>query len=167
MGSRVSLAHAVGAVFAVVSGGLAAANLPGQSLGLRTSDFIVFGVYLPVAFLACGLRSMRRYNRATAWLGEDRAPTPEEQRRTLRLPFTEATEGMVPWLVAALIWVVMNLALYGSSVAYSARVGLSIVLGGLATSCTSSSSARSGPFLRLPSRARSPSTLAPSACGRG
>jgi adenylate cyclase len=134
MGSRVSLAHAVGAVFAVVSGGLAAANLPGQSLGLRTSDFIVFGVYLPVAFLACGLRSMRRYNRATAWLGEDRAPTPEEQRRTLRLPFTEATEGMVPWLVAALIWVVMNLALYGSSVAYSARVGLSIVLGGLATS---------------------------------
>jgi adenylate cyclase len=134
MGLRVGTAHVVGAVFAAVSGALAAANLPGESIGFRTSDFIVFGLYLPLAFVGCGLRSMRSYYRATNWLAEDRTPTREEQRRTLRLPFTEATEGMVPWIVAAVIWVFLNLALYGSGATYALRVGLSILLGGLATS---------------------------------
>lgn len=134
MGLRVGAAHAIGAVFAAVSGALAAANLPGESIGFRTSDFIVFGLYLPLSFAACGWRSMHSYYRATSWLAEDRPPTHDEQRRTLRLPFTEAAEGMVPWVVAALIWLVLNLAFYGSGLSYSVRCGLSILLGGLATS---------------------------------
>lgn len=136
MGKRVSLAHTVGALFAAVSGALAAANIPGKGPGIGWGpiDFILFGVYVPVAFVACGMRSTRSYKRATVWLGEERPPTREEQRRTLRLPFTEATEGMGPWLLAAVIWVTLDLVHYHASAAFAARVGLSILLGGLATS---------------------------------
>jgi adenylate cyclase len=134
MGKRVSVAHVVGAVFAVVSGSLASANIPGHGRGFSKVDFILFAVYLPLSGVACGLRSMRSYKRATAWLAEDRPPTREEQRRTLRLPFTEAAEGMVPWVVAAVLWVVLNLTYYGNSPTFAMRVGLSILLGGLATS---------------------------------
>jgi adenylate cyclase len=134
MGKRVSLAHLVGAVFAAVAGALAAANIPGKGIGWTRVDFILFAVYLPVSGVACGVRSMRSYKRATVWLSEERPPSREEQRRTLRLPFTEAAEGMVPWLVAAVIWVVLNLTYNGNSAMVAARIGLSIVLGGLATS---------------------------------
>jgi adenylate cyclase len=134
MGARVGLAHAVGAIFAVVSGGLASANIPGRGFGLGRVDLIIFVVYLPVAFLGCGWFSMRSYYRAMTWLAADRSPTRDEQRRTLRLPFTQAAEGMVPWLIAAVIWVTLDLTYYGNGAASSARVGLSILLGGLATS---------------------------------
>src|SRR5436305_4112872 len=116
MGWRVGLAHGVGAVFAAVSGALASANIPGASHGFGKVDFILFGAYLPIAFVACGLRSAHSYKRATVWLEENRPPTHEEQRRTLRLPFTEAVEGMGPWLLAAVIWVILDLAYYGNSV---------------------------------------------------
>ncbi|MBV8161172.1 MAG: adenylate/guanylate cyclase domain-containing protein [Acidimicrobiia bacterium] len=121
-------------MFAVVAGALASANIPGRGIGFGALDFIVFGAYMPIAFVACGVRSERRYRRATVWLGEDRPPTGDERRRTLRLPLSEATEGMVPWLLAAVIWVVLNLVVYGNGATFAARVGLSIVLGGLATS---------------------------------
>ncbi|MBV9411406.1 MAG: hypothetical protein JO148_07405, partial [Acidimicrobiia bacterium] len=90
MGKRVGLANAVGAVFAVVSGALASRGIPGAGGGFSSVDFALFALYVPVAFVACGLRSMRSYKRATTWLGEERSPTREEQRRTLRLPFTQA-----------------------------------------------------------------------------
>jgi len=134
MGWRVGPAHLVGAVFAAVSGALASANIPGHAKGFGTVDFILFAVYLPVSGVACSLRSDHMYKRATVWLAEERPPTREEQRRTLRLPFTEAVEGMGPWLLAAVLWVVLNLTYYGNSVTFAARVGLSILLGGLATS---------------------------------
>src|SRR5437016_13130977 len=41
---------------------------------------------------------------------------------------------MVPWIVAAIIWVTLNLTYYGNSATFAVRVGLSILLGGLATS---------------------------------
>ncbi|MBV9040588.1 MAG: hypothetical protein JOZ68_06270, partial [Acidimicrobiia bacterium] len=121
-------------MFAAVSGALAASNIPGRGIGWSKVDFIIFGAYLPVAFVACGLRSAHSYKRATVWLGENRSPTRDEQRRTLRLPLQEAAEGMVPWVVAAVIWVTLNLAYYGNSSTFAIRVGLSILLGGLATS---------------------------------
>jgi adenylate cyclase len=134
MGKQVGLAHTVGAVFAVVSGALAASNIPGVGMTFGTLDLILFAVYFPVAFVACGLRSSRSYKRATTWLAEERPPTREEQRQTLRLPLTEAAEGMGPWLLAAAIWCVVELAYNGTSAMFATRVGLSIVLGGLATS---------------------------------
>src|SRR5438132_6609126 len=134
MGWRVGPAHLVGAIFAAVSGALASANIPGHGPGIGPVDFILFAVYLPVASVACSFRSKHMYIRATVWLAEERAPTVREQRRTLRLPLTEAAEGMIPWLIAAVIWPVLNLAYYGNSITFAARVGLSILLGGLATS---------------------------------
>jgi len=41
---------------------------------------------------------------------------------------------MVPWVGAAIIWLALNLAYYGNTVSFAARVSLSILLGGLATS---------------------------------
>ncbi|MBV8305253.1 MAG: HAMP domain-containing protein [Acidimicrobiia bacterium] len=134
MGKRVVLAHGVGVVFATVSGVLAAANIPGVSTGFGPVDLLASAIYLPLAFTACGWQSVRSYRHATAWLAEGRPPTREEQRRTLRLPLTEAALGMVPWVVGAVLWVVIDLAYYGSTVAFAARVGLSVLLGGLATS---------------------------------
>ena len=134
MGKRVSLAHLVGALFAVVSGGLASRGIPGAGGGFGSVDFILFAAYLPVSGVACGIRSMRSYKRATLWLGEGRQPTRDEQRRTLRLPFTEAAEGMGPWVAAAILWMALDLVYYGNSTTFAARVGLSILLGGLATS---------------------------------
>ncbi|MBV9412932.1 MAG: adenylate/guanylate cyclase domain-containing protein [Acidimicrobiia bacterium] len=133
MGRRVGLANAVGAVFAVVSGALASRGIPGAG-GFGSTDIGVFALYVPVAFVACGLRSMRSYKQATTWLGEKRSPTRDEQRRTLRLPFTQAAIGMGPWVLAAILWVILDLTYYGNSAASAARVGLSILLGGLATS---------------------------------
>jgi adenylate cyclase len=134
MGWRVGPAHLVGALFAAVSGSLASANIPGHGHGFGAVDFILFAAYVPISGVACALRSTKSYKRATVWLGEERPPTREEQRHTLRLPFTEAVEGMGPWLLAAVIWVALNIAYYGNSVTFATRVGLSILLGGLATS---------------------------------
>ena len=133
MGRREGVANIVGAVFAVVSGALAARGIPGSGSGLSKVDLAVFVAYLAVAFPLCGHISLRAYKYATRWLGEERTPTFEEQRRTLRLPLTQAATGMVPWLVAAVIWVVLDLS-YGNTATFVTRVGLSITLGGLATS---------------------------------
>src|SRR6058998_3328324 len=129
MGWRVGPAHLVGAVFAAVSGALASANIPGHGHGFGTVDFILFAVYLPVSGVACAIRSDHMYRRATLWMAEERPPTREEQRRTLRLPLTEAVEGMGPWLLAAVLWAVLDLAYYGNGAAFAVRVGLSILLG--------------------------------------
>ncbi len=127
------VAHFVGAVFAIVSGTLAARGIPGHASQLSRLDLAFFVGYLAIAFPLCGWRCFASFNRATGWLAEDRPPTPDEQRRTLRLPLTEAAEGMVPWLVAAVIWIVLDLS-YGNSATFVTRVALSIILGGLATS---------------------------------
>src|SRR3954468_9779224 len=80
MGKRVSLAHLIGALFAIVSGGLASRGIPGPGHGLTTFDLVVFAIYVPVSGVLCGLRSMSSYKRATAWLAEGRSPTPDGQR---------------------------------------------------------------------------------------
>jgi adenylate cyclase len=134
MGRQVALAHFCGSIFAGVAGGLASANIPGHGIGFGKIDFIFFVAYLPLAFVLCGLRSKHTFMRATRWLEEERSPTPEEQRRTLRLPLTEAIEGMAPWVIAAVVWSVLNVLLYGNGAMFAVRVGLSILLGGLATS---------------------------------
>src|SRR5581483_9899916 len=45
-----------------------------------------------------------------------------------------AAIGMGPWVIAAILWVTLDLTYYGNTAAFAARVGLSILLGGLATS---------------------------------
>jgi adenylate cyclase len=57
-----------------------------------------------------------------------------EQRAVLGLPLREAIEGLVPWVLAALIFGALNLVAYDNGVAYTLRTFLSIILGGLAAS---------------------------------
>src|SRR3954451_3092451 len=81
MGWQGGLAHGVGGVFAGVSGALASSNIPAHGHGFGPVDFILFGAFLPIAFVACGLRSKRSYLRATVWLAEERPASREEERR--------------------------------------------------------------------------------------
>jgi adenylate cyclase len=132
MGRRIGLAHMVGAAMALISGNLVNANV-GPRTGVHWwPDLAIFGVYFAVAFPACGFVSNLSFVRATRWLVDARPPTADERRRVLRQPMRQAVEGFVPWLGAALIWGLFVTSANG--VAYSIRVALSIVLGGLATS---------------------------------
>ena len=132
MGRRIGLAHIVGAVMALISGNLVNANV-GPRTGVHWwPDLVIFGVYFAVAFPLCGFFSNLSFVRATRWLVEARPPTPDERRRVLMQPLRQAMEGIVPWLGAALIWGIFVTT--DNGVAYSVRVALSIVLGGLATS---------------------------------
>ena len=132
MGLGAGLPHLGGVVFAVISSKLA--SIPGHGSGFGNFDFAVLGAYLLVVSPACAFRSRHSYLKATPWMMEDRPPTPEDQRRVLRQPMTQAAEGMVPWIGAAVIWTVLGFTYYGNSAAFTARVALSILLGGLASS---------------------------------
>jgi adenylate cyclase len=130
MGTRIMLAHVTGAVLAAVSGALTSAGIKHQpSFGLI--DVVTLCVYLAVTLTLGGWWCTRQYKRTTAWLLERRAPTTAEQRGTLAQPWRQAFAGMVGWLGAAAIWSLLT----GLShpFAYTVRVALSIVLGGLST----------------------------------
>jgi adenylate cyclase len=110
---------------------LTTANIKNQS-GFGSSDVIAFVVYMSLA-LTAGVISARRFcDNATTWLVENRTATETEQRLVLRLPIKFAIQGMVGWVGAALVWTLLTLA-GGHTVADTARVALSILLGGTAT----------------------------------
>ena len=131
MGRVIVLAHVTGAVLATVSGALTSANIKNQpSFGLV--DVVTLCVYLAVTLTLGGWWCTRQYKRATVWLVEDRMPTAAEQRLTLAQPWRQAVAGMIGWLGAAAIWSLLTGL--GHPFAYTVRVALSIVLGGLSTS---------------------------------
>ena len=133
LGGRIGLSHLGGVAFAVVSGTLTDANLHGRGPVFPVWDVVALAVYIPISFVACGIWSYRLYERATAWLKEERPPTASEQRATLAQPWHQAVEGLVPWVGAAIIWGVLN-ELYGRhALSHGVRVALSIGLGGLAS----------------------------------
>ena len=132
MGLGAGLPHLGGVAFAVVSSMLS--SIPGHGGGFGELDFAVLGLYLLLVSPACAFRSRHSYLKATTWMMEDRLPTPEERRRVLQQPMIQAAEGMVPWIGAAVIWTVLDLTYYGNSAPFTARVTLSILLGGLASS---------------------------------
>jgi len=131
MNNRIGLAHLGGIVLATVSGMLT--NAHRHRPGFGHVDVLAFALYVPLSMTVCGLRSHHIYQRATTWLAEDREPTDAEQRSVLALPWREATEGLLPWLVAAAIWGCLNGLYYGNGVTYTLRTALSICLGGLAS----------------------------------
>jgi adenylate cyclase len=134
---RLLSAHLVGAVLAAMSGALTSASIKGHGWGFEPLEFAVLGGYLAVAGIAGMLAGSGSYDRALAWLQDDRPPTKEERRLTLGLPWRLAAQGLTFWLVAALIWGVLDGFYYDNGTAYSVRVSMSIVLGGLAVSALS------------------------------
>jgi adenylate cyclase len=132
-GARIGLANFAGAVFALVSGNLANANASRRSHLFSGVDLVVFATFLALSMLLCGLWCKFSLERALRWLGEERRPTADEQRLLLTEPMRQALQGMLPWLVAAVLWGLLNGIAYDNGLTYSVRVSLAIVLGGMAT----------------------------------
>jgi adenylate cyclase len=128
---RISTAHITGALLAVGSGALTSANIRGQH-GFGEIDLITLAIYLPLSVLLAGWTFARRTKKVTTWLVEERPPTTDEQRSTLGLPLYLAAGSMLLWIGAAIIWAVLSGATHDA--AYTVRVSLSILLGGL-TAC--------------------------------
>jgi len=126
------VAHITGALLALASGALTSANIRGQR-GFGWVDLIIVAIYLPLAVLLAVWSFSRLVKRVTTWLFEERPPTAGEQRSTLALPWYLAAGSMLGWLGAAVIWSVITSATHHDA-AYTVRVALSILLGGL-TAC--------------------------------
>jgi len=131
MGIVIVVAQVIGAVLASVSGALTGANIKGQPT-FGVIDVVTLCVYLSVSLTLGGWWCTRQYKLATSWLVDGRAPTATEQRLTLAQPWRQALVGMLGWLGAAAIWSLLTGLAH--PFAYTIRVALSIVLGGLATS---------------------------------
>ena len=128
---RISTAHIIGALLAVGSGALTSANIRGQR-GFGRIDAITLAIYLPLSVVLAGWTFARRTKKVTAWMVEERPPTTAEQRATLGLPLYLAAGSMALWVGAAIIWSILSSASHDA--AYTVRVALSIILGGL-TAC--------------------------------
>jgi adenylate cyclase len=129
---RITTAHFTGALLAVGSGALTSANIRGQR-GFGRLDLIILAIYLPLSMLLAGWAFARRTMKVTTWMVEERPPTTAEQRSSLGLPLYLAAGSMLLWTGAAIIWSVLTIATHHEG-AYTVRVALSIILGGL-TAC--------------------------------
>ena len=132
LSARIPAANFVGAVLALTSGALTSARIAGQP-GVGWKDIVLFIGYLTVAGVVGFRLASRTAQRVTGWLVEDRVPSRAEQRQVLLLPLWLALQGMLGWLGAAISWAVLTVT-QDYSGGYVARVAMSILLGGLATS---------------------------------
>src|SRR5207253_10122885 len=129
---RMPAANLVGGGLALASGALTSAGIKDQP-GAGWGDIMLFVGYMsvagPVGFVLAGwtcAKSMR-------WLVADRPASREEQRRLLLVPLWLALQGMIGWVGAAVAWSLLTASGHHSG-SYVARVAMSILLGGLATS---------------------------------
>ena len=94
-------------------------------------NLVATAVYALVALVLGAAIGNRRFSRAAAFLREDRAPEPGEQRAILRWPMLTGTIAGSFWAVAVLLFGGLNAAfdpLLGLGVA------LTVALGGITTS---------------------------------
>jgi adenylate cyclase len=89
-----------------------------------------FLVYTPLAIWLGSRWGVALLARRLAWLTAGRAPTAEEQRATLRVPFDQMVLPAAGWAVAAVLFGVVNLRYSGE---LATRVAATIVMGGLTT----------------------------------
>jgi adenylate cyclase len=87
-------------------------------------------VFLVVAVVTEDLRSRRRRDRAFGWLAQRRPPNDAEARAALNYPLDQAGQILIWWCVAGIALAILT-GVLSHDVAYSARAGLSLVLGGL------------------------------------
>jgi adenylate cyclase len=130
--ARLPVANFVGAGLALASGALTSAGIKGQP-GFGWGDIVLFVGYLSVAGPAGFTLAARTCARRTRWLVADRPASRDEQRRLLLVPLWLALQGMLGWAGAAIAWSLLTAAGHHSG-SYVARVAMSILLGGLATS---------------------------------
>ncbi len=129
---RLPSAHLLGALLALVSGALTSAGIEGQ-LGLSWPDIVLFVAYFSLAVPVGFALGNRTCHTSMRWLAADRSPTRDDQRRLLLIPLHLSFQGLITWAGAAVAWSALTLASHHDG-GYTARVALSILLGGLATS---------------------------------
>ena len=93
-------------------------------------NLILAGVYVAVAIPFGAAWAMRRLRLGRQWVGQQRPPTAAEQRNVLRAPLQVFAVVGILWLVAAVLFGVVNLTY---SFALGRRVFITLVLAGLAT----------------------------------
>jgi adenylate cyclase len=97
-------------------------------------NLVAAAIYL-IAAIAIGLVwGLARVRRAHAWLIEDRAPSEEERKTTLRMPLRQMKMVGLLWLIAAVVFAVLNLNWSGL---LALVVGITVLLGGVTTCATS------------------------------
>jgi adenylate cyclase len=87
-------------------------------------------VYFTFAVVAGLLWGTRTALGALRWIVEDREPTPDEQRRTLRIPLRLVRVQAVFWALGAVIFAVAHL---DQARAAWLKAGLTVLLGGIVT----------------------------------
>jgi adenylate cyclase len=97
-------------------------------------NLVTAAIYVVVAIAIGVLGGLARLKRSNAWLIEDRKPTEDERKVTLRLPLVQTRSIAFLWLLAAVLFAVLNLTWSGT---LALIVGITVLLGGL-TTCASS-----------------------------
>src|SRR4051794_20324760 len=128
------IANAVGALVVVV---LAVFVLPTPDLDDRGHvlfvNLVAAAIYLGAAIAVGTTVGVRRLRASLEWLREDREPTDEERRETLRDPLRQLRANGVLWLAAAVLFSILNATYSG---ALAVMVGLTVLLGGVTTCAT-------------------------------
>ncbi|MEA2467666.1 MAG: adenylate cyclase [Thermoleophilaceae bacterium] len=128
------VANAVGAFVVVV---LAVFVLPAPRLDDRDHvllvNLVAAAIYLAAAIAAGTIWGVKRLRAALEWLREERAPSEDERKQTLRVPLRQLRVNGVLWLIAAVCFTVINATYSG---ALAVMVGLTVLLGGVTTCAT-------------------------------
>ena len=87
-------------------------------------------VFCPLSFVVGSIWGNRLVGPTLAWLREGRRPTDAEREGTLRLPLFCALVDGTFWVVAAVLFALLNL---DASIEWSWHIGTTILMGGLTT----------------------------------
>jgi adenylate cyclase len=133
MGISLVFANFLGAaiVFSIGVWVLPAPPEPGYDESeVRIVNLIVLGIFFLVGTPIMIALGRTRLRRVSSWLLEDREPTADERRTALRLPRRVVALHAGVWLIATVVFGVLN-ATY--SLEAGQRVALSALLGGMTT----------------------------------
>ncbi len=95
---------------------------------VRLVNLIVIVIEVPIGLLFGTRRVLRRLSPVRAWLESDRPPTDEERRILLRAPLTIAQVQALEWLIAAVVFGILNATF---SLELGQRAAITIALGGV------------------------------------
>ena len=94
-------------------------------------NLVAAAIYVAGALVIGTVWGLARLRKAHKWLLEDRPPSEEERNMTLRVPRRHMRVNAGLWLIAAVVFTVLNLEYSGI---LAVLVGITVVLGGVTTS---------------------------------
>lgn len=133
--ARFGISNLVGALLVYAYFTLLAAAVTGPTLQLDADadlSLIVFAAFVVVMGFAGYAGGRRSFRDAERWMASGRTPTPAERQAVLAAPARLAGLGFAGWVLAAVVFAVLN-AVLGASGRDVARTVYGTVVGGLAT----------------------------------